>query len=122
MRREAEKAGLITVLWCYARGPEIQDQFAKDVVAYAVRVGSELGADVLKVKYTGDPESFAWAVKSAAGAKVIASGTNNFSDNYVEDVSNMLTSGASGLAVGRHLWQSQDAINLSKQVARVIYK
>ncbi len=122
LRREAEKAGLITVLWSYARGPEITDQFSKEVVSYAARVGAELGADVLKVKYTGDPESFAWAVKSAAGTKVIASGTDNFGENYLSDLTRMLESGANGLAVGRHLWQDPDAINLGKKIAEVIYK
>lgn len=122
IRHEAEKAGLITVLWAYARGPEISDQHSKDVVAYAVRAGAELGADVLKVKYTGDPESFAWAVKSAAGAKVIASGTDNFGEDYIADIEKMLTSGAHGIAVGRRVWQHENAIELSKKLAEVIYK
>lgn len=122
IRAEAEKAGLITILWAYARGPEITDQHAKDVVAYAVRTGAELGADVLKVKYTGDPESFAWAVQSSAGAKVIASGTDNFGEDYIGDVEKMLTSGAHGIAVGRRVWQDPNAEELSKQLAQVIYK
>lgn len=121
LRREAEKAGLITVLWAYARGPEISNPHAKEIVSYAARVGAELGADVLKVKYTGDPESFSWVVKSAAGSKVIASGTDNFGEDYIGDVSKMLTSKAHGIAVGRRIWQDSDAVNLSKRLADVVY-
>lgn len=120
LRAEAEKAGLITVLWSYARGPEIQNQHDTNVVAYATRVAAELGADVIKVKYTGDADSFSWAVKVAGKSKVIASGTDNFNGDYVESVRGMMASGASGIAVGRKIWQSPDAENLSRRLAEVV--
>jgi len=121
LRNEAEKEGLITILWSYARGPEIQNQYSTEVVAYAARIAAELGADVAKIKYTGDPESFKWAVKSAVNTKVIASGTDNFEGNYLEKINDMLSSGAKGLAVGRRVWQDADPINLAKQIAAKIY-
>jgi class I fructose-bisphosphate aldolase len=121
VRREAEKAGLITIIWCYARGPEIKSTGSVDVVAYAARIAAELGADVVKLKYTGDPESFSWAVKNAVGTKLIASGTDNFDGDYIEAVKNMMKSGAAGIAVGRKVWQDADPISMAKKVAEVIY-
>jgi class I fructose-bisphosphate aldolase len=121
MRRIAEQEGLITVLWSYARGPEIEDQHDKDVVAYAIRTAAELGADVAKVKYSGDPESFSWAIEMGGGIKVLASGTDNFGEDYVSEVGQLVKSGATGLAVGRKVWQHDDAINFSKEVAAKIY-
>lgn len=122
VRKECEKAGLITAVWSYARGPEISNAHDKAVVAYAVRVAAELGADVIKVKYTGDAGSFAWAVKNGFGAKVVASGTDNFTGDYVEAVREMMKSGASGIAVGRKVWQDENAIEVGKKLAEVIYK
>lgn len=121
LRREAEKAGLITILWAYARGPEIRDQFDPKIVAYATRVAAELGADVAKVKYTGDPKSFAWAVKVAGKTKVVASGTDNFTGDYIKAVDKMLESNAAGIAVGRKVWQDKNAVELSKKLAETIY-
>lgn len=121
VRRQAESAGLITVLWSYARGPEIKDQHHPDVVAYATRVAAELGADYAKVKYTGDPESMKWAVDVAAGTKVLISGTGKFGDDYPRAVADSLKSGASGIAVGRKIWQDKEPIVLAKRVAAKIY-
>lgn len=122
LRNEAEKAGLITVLWSYARGPEIPNQYDPMIVAYAARVAAELGADVAKVKYTGDPQSFALAVKVAGKTKVLASGTDNFPEDYLNGVEEMLKSGAHGIAVGRKVWQDLNAIETGKKLAQIIYK
>ncbi len=42
----------------YARGPKIKNEFDVAVVKHAARVGAELGADMVKVPYTGTAESF----------------------------------------------------------------
>jgi len=121
IRREAEKRGMITILWSYARGPEIKDQYATDVVAYAARVAAELGADAVKVKYTGDADSFRWVVKCAAGTRVLISGTDNFPDDYLQGLSEAMKSGASGIAVGRKVWQDERAEELGKKIASKVY-
>jgi class I fructose-bisphosphate aldolase len=121
VRREAEKAGLLLLIWAYGRGPEIENQFDTDVVAYSARVAAELGADYIKTKYTGDPESYSWAVKNAAGAKLLVSGTDNFPEDYVQGVGEMMKSGAAGIAVGRKVWQDEDPIAMARKVAQKVY-
>ena len=121
IRRECEKLGLLTVIWSYARGPEITDQYSTDTVSYAVRVATELGADVVKVKYTGSPDSFSWAVKNGPGLKIVASGTDNFPEDYLGGVREMFKSGAHGIAVGRKVWQDKDPVNFSKRLAALVY-
>lgn len=58
----------------YARGPAIKNGFAPDVVAHCARVGVELGADIVKVPYTGDMESFSDVVSACCVPVVIAGG------------------------------------------------
>ena len=50
--REAKKAGLLVVIWSYARGENIskEGETAIDVIAYAAQVASQLGAHFVKVK------------------------------------------------------------------------
>jgi len=40
-------------------------------MAYATRVGLEIGADIAKVQSTGEKEDIKWAVESAGRCKVI---------------------------------------------------
>ncbi|MBQ8664956.1 MAG: fructose-bisphosphate aldolase, partial [Mailhella sp.] len=51
--------GMPLLMMLYGRGGLIRDSFNVDVVAQCARVGAELGADIVKVSYTGTPESFA---------------------------------------------------------------
>ncbi len=122
IRHEAEDNGLITILWSYARGPEISDQYSVETVGYAARIAAELGADFAKVKYTGSGETFKNVVKVAGSTKVLASGTDNFEGEYTEAIKDMMTSGASGVAVGRNIWQSKDPIQASKDLAGILLK
>jgi class I fructose-bisphosphate aldolase len=45
------------VAMIYTRGSKIEDEYALKYVKHAARVGAELGADIVKVNYTGSTES-----------------------------------------------------------------
>jgi len=49
---EAKKAGLVVVIWSYARGEQIskEGETAIDVIAYAAHIAAQLGAHIIKVK------------------------------------------------------------------------
>lgn len=49
---EAKAAGLVVVVWAYARGADLskQDETALDVIAYSAHLAAELGAHIIKVK------------------------------------------------------------------------
>jgi len=49
---EAKRAGLVVVVWSYARGsePSKEGETAIDVVAYAAQIAAQLGAHIIKVK------------------------------------------------------------------------
>lgn len=49
---EAKKAGLVTVLWAYARGEQLSKdgETAIDVIAYCAQIAAQLGAHFIKVK------------------------------------------------------------------------
>ncbi len=74
IEQEAEELGLPVIAWMYPRGRNVADESDPKIVAYAARVGLELGADIVKVRFTGDEESFRWVVKSAGETKVVVMG------------------------------------------------
>jgi fructose-bisphosphate aldolase, class I len=49
---EAKSVGLPVVIWSYPRGSSIskEGETAVDVIAYAVQIAAQLGADIIKVK------------------------------------------------------------------------
>jgi class I fructose-bisphosphate aldolase len=64
--RLAKQAGLVVVIWSYARGEQIskEGETAIDVIAYAAHIAAQLGAHIIKVK---PPTAH---IEQAAAAKV----------------------------------------------------
>jgi fructose-bisphosphate aldolase, class I len=52
MNEEAKKAGLVTIIWAYARGEQISKagETAIDVISYSAHLACQLGAHIVKVK------------------------------------------------------------------------
>lgn len=64
--QEAKEAGLVVVLWAYARGENLskEGETAADVIAYSAQIAAQLGAHIIKVK---PPSSH---IEQAEAAKV----------------------------------------------------
>jgi class I fructose-bisphosphate aldolase len=122
IQEDARKFGIPTVAWVYPRGEAVKDDMSEEIVAYAARVGLEIGADAVKVKYTGNVESFKWVVKCAGKVKVFMSGGPKTSteDEFLEQVRGVMDAGASGIAVGRNVWQSKDPIKMAKALRAIV--
>lgn len=123
MQEQAHRKGIAAIAWIYPRGAAVQNDTSKEIVAYAARTGLELGADAVKIKYTGDPATFSWAVKSAAGARVFMSGGPKAptDDDFLRQVKGVMEAGGTGLAVGRNVWQNQDPLAMAEKLRRVIF-
>lgn len=122
IEEQAHDAGLAVVLWVYPRGEYVKNDTAKEMVAYAARSALEFGADAAKVKYTGDKESFSWVVKSAGSVPVFMAGGKKTKDEaeFLSHVSGAMDAGASGIAVGRNVWQSDDPFRTSRLLNELI--
>ena len=123
VQERAHEKGIAAIAWIYPRGVAVQNDTSKEIVAYAARTGLELGADAVKIKYTGDPASFSWAVKSAAGVKVFMSGGPKAptDDDFLKQVKGVMDAGGTGLAVGRNVWQNKDPLAMAEKLRQVIF-
>lgn len=121
---EAHAKDLVVIAWMYPRGKHVEGkETSRDTVAYAARLALELGADVVKLPYTGDAESFKWVVKSAGKTKIVAQGgTKKEEMKLIEEIKEIMSAGAAGMAIGRNIWQSDDPVGLSKKIAEVIWQ
>lgn len=122
LEQEAEEAGIPIIAWMYPRGKNVPDENDPKLIAYAARVGLELGADIVKVKYTGDIASFKWVVQSAGKTKVVVMGGSKEPEAvFLEKAKTVMEAGAIGLAVGRNVWQSEKPLEISKKIADIIW-
>lgn len=122
IEQEAEEAGIPVIAWMYPRGRNVLEEKDPKVVAYAARVGLELGADVVKVSWPGDKESFKWVVESAGKTKVVvAGGSKENLDDFLVRTREILAAGGIGLAVGRNVWQSEKPLEVAEKIAQVVW-
>ena len=124
VQEEAHERGLPAIAWIYPRGAGVQNDTSKEIVAYAARTGLELGADAVKIKYTGDSASFSWAVKAAGGVKVFMSGGPKAptDEDFLKQVKGVIDAGATGLAVGRNVWQNREPLTMAEKLRKVIFE
>ena len=122
VQREAQAKGLPVIAWIYPRGKKITNDVSRENMVYAARTGLEVGADIAKVKYGGNAEDLAWAVKSAGRCKiVIAGGVKKSEKEFLNQVRDIMDSGASGLAIGRNIWQSKAPLELTKKIRKIVW-
>jgi DhnA family fructose-bisphosphate aldolase class Ia len=88
----------------------------------AVRIGAELGADIIKTQYTGSVESFQYVVDGCYVPVVILGGPRMGSDlDLLTTVSEALAAGASGVALGRNVWQHPQPERITAALAAVVH-
>lgn len=119
--REAHEASLPVIGWMYPRGKSVKEE-TPEVTAYAARVGLEVGADIVKVKYHPDITSLTHIVASAGKTKVVFSGGAHVPEGeFLGMVRNVKESGALGMAVGRNIWQAEDPFEITQKIQEVLF-
>ena len=119
----ANEWGIPVLAMVYARGPQVKDGYDPDVVAHCARAGEELGADVVKVNYTGDMDSFARVVEGCCIPVVIAGGPKMDSRrDLVQMVHDSVRAGGAGLSVGRNIFQDENPAALIGALHRVVHE
>jgi predicted phospho-2-dehydro-3-deoxyheptonate aldolase len=110
------------VAMMYTRGPKIQDEYDVENVKHAARVGAELGADIVKVVYTGSVESFAGVVEGCPVPVVIAGGAKMGSDEEIfAMVEGALQAGAEGVSIGRNAFQHDDPTKMVQALSKMVH-
>jgi class I fructose-bisphosphate aldolase len=119
---EASNWGIPLLAMVYARGPKVRDEYDPAVVAHCARVGTELGADVVKVPYTGDIESFSKVCDACCVPIVIAGGPKLDSTKaFIQMVHDSLQAGGAGLSVGRNVFQHENPTRLVEALNMVVH-
>ena len=115
--------GMPLLAMVYARGPKISNEFDPKLVAHCARVGVELGADIVKVPYSGSLDSFAEVVQACCVPVVIAGGERMESTvEFLQIVYDSLQAGGAGLSVGRNVFQHPRRTDLVRAVRALVHE
>ncbi|MBI4257682.1 MAG: class I fructose-bisphosphate aldolase family protein [Thaumarchaeota archaeon] len=111
------------VAMMYPRGENIKNPSDPVTLAHAARIGSELGADIVKTPYSGDYESFRTVVRGCRVPVVIAGGPKSDTDKDVLEMAHgAMKSGAIGVTFGRNIFQHQNPDLIVKALSMIIMK
>lgn len=96
-------------------------QFDPDSLVYAARIGAELGADVIKTDYSGDPDSFA-RVTANCPAPVLVEDTPlpPTPEGIILTALGARQAGGAGMLLGCRLWGVENRQELAAQLRTVI--
>ncbi len=140
----AKKAGLVVVVWSYARGEQIskEGETAIDVIAYSAQIAAQLGAHIIKVKppTAHIEQSEAKAVYSQKNIRVekmadrirhvveatfngrriviFSGGEAKSTEDLLKEVRELAVGGAFGSIMGRNAFQRprKEAVELLRNV------
>ncbi len=119
----AQEWGMPLLAMIYGRGPKISNSMAPSVVAHCARVGEELGADIVKVPYTGDVDSFARVCEGCSIPVVIAGGPKmDTRDDILRMAHDSVRAGGAGLSIGRNVFQDPDPASLISALNAIVHK
>jgi len=121
--RKCDEYGMPLLAMMYARGKNISNEYDVKYIKHAARIGAELGADIIKTNYTGSKETFKEVIDGCPVPVIIAGGPKIDSDeklfSMIEDA---MDCGASGVAIGRNIFQAKNISEMTKKICEIVHR
>jgi len=118
--RDCNRWGIPLLIMIYPRGKGI-DPTSPQAIGHCVRVAEELGADLIKTTYTGDPETFRRITAACSVPVMIAGGEKGGDLETLTTIRDAIGAGAAGVCMGRNAFQREDPGRFIGAIARVVH-
>lgn len=119
----AREWGIPLLAMIYPRGEKITNEYDPGVLKHAARLGAELGADIVKISYSGSVESFREVIAGCRVPVVIAGGEKMESDRQIlEMVRGSIDAGGSGVSIGRNIFQHRDPTRMVGAISMIVHE
>jgi DhnA family fructose-bisphosphate aldolase class Ia len=97
--------------------------WTSEKIGHACRIGAELGVDFVKTTYSGDKEGFRRALEQVYVPVVVLGGSKSKDPrDLLQGISDALSAGASGVAVGRNIYQYPEPRKITAAIAALIHE
>jgi DhnA family fructose-bisphosphate aldolase class Ia len=109
--RECERIGMPMIVETLARGKNVKNPSDPSWLKLHTRMAAELGADLVKTDYAGDPESMRHVVENCPIPILILGGSRYSSDTEaLKLIHGVAAAGAAGVFFGRNIFQADDML------------
>lgn len=95
------------------------EKFGADYLKRNARLCAEMGADIVKVNWSGDQKSFGEIVRACARPVVLAGGSLLSDDELLARMEAVREVGAVGCSVGRNIFQHKHPEAITRAIARI---
>ncbi|MEE9460114.1 MAG: 2-amino-3,7-dideoxy-D-threo-hept-6-ulosonate synthase [Candidatus Bathyarchaeia archaeon] len=120
--QRCDDTGIPLLAMMYPRGPTIKNEHDPKGVAHAARLGAELGADIIKTNYTGDPETFEEVVSGCPVPIIIAGGPKTESlKDFFQMIHDSVKVGGAGVSIGRNVFQHEKPELMTKALVSIVH-
>ena len=93
-----------------------------EALRMGARMAAELGPDIIKIRYTGDVESFSRVVQGCSVPLLILGGSKTDSIRQLfQDIEDSLTAGGRGIAMGRNIWGHPNVTQMIRAVTGLVH-
>ncbi|MEU0196519.1 2-amino-3,7-dideoxy-D-threo-hept-6-ulosonate synthase [Streptomyces afghaniensis] len=107
----------------YPRGPRITNARDPELVAHAVTIAADLGADLVKTVFLGSVSEMRDLTAACPIPVLVAGGPRRASESELLDyVGEALAAGSAGVAMGRNIFQAANPQQLAAKVARLVHQ
>jgi len=115
--------GMPLLAMMYTRGAKFKSESSVEGVSHAARIAAELGADLVKVTYTGSPRTFSKVVEGCPIPVLIAGGEKAANDRQIlAAVRGALDAGGAGVSIGRNAWQHKNPARFVRAVCAMVHE
>ena len=124
---ECMRKGMPLIGHIYPKGESVpvEGRTAWENIAYSVRSACELGMDIVKTTYTGDPDSMAKVVSCVPSSfRIVIQGGDACKtlDDYLNMTRDAMDCGVGGLTMGRFVWDYKDVTALVIALRYIIHE
>jgi len=118
---EAHQLGIPVLATVFARGGQIVNELDPALVAHCIRLGAELGADLVKVPFPGAKDNFTKAIAACPVPVLIAGGPRQPKiEAFVDMIKQAMDIGVKGVSIGRNIFQHPEPIKALEIIADVV--
>jgi fructose-bisphosphate aldolase/2-amino-3,7-dideoxy-D-threo-hept-6-ulosonate synthase len=118
---ECMEWGMPLLAMMYPRGKNITNEHDLEAVKLAARVAAELGADIVKTVYTGNPDSFREVTRGCPVPVVVAGGSKTDDRTTLELIEGAMAGGAAGISIGRNAFQHRTPDRFVRAAASIVH-
>jgi len=94
-----------------------------ELVKFSARVAAELGADIVKGYYTGNPKSFKEVIEYCPVPYVVLSGpASNDLKVFLKFIKDAIECGCGGVSVGRNVWTYKNPAAITRAICKIVHE